>query len=212
MKNISKLKILLIFIITVIYFFFFIKDMHETINKLSFENEELKKSLFEENNSIGGAETAISNDYVENENFIFPILEEDYLITSPYGIRVSPILNVEMKHQGVDLFSVYNAQVVAVKDGVVIEHWPPPGTPHPNGGVFSGHPIYGGLVVIEHEDGFKSLYAHLSWTRVFTNKVVRQGEIVGRIGDTGVSTGQHLHFEIMYENETVNPLLYIELP
>lgn len=193
--------------------FYTIYSFQIEINSKNALIEELENKLASlENNSSGGAEVPLETEYQTSDNFLFPILEEDYLITSPYGVRVSPILNIEMKHQGLDVTAVHEAQVVSIADGVILEHWPPPGTPYPSGGVYEGHPVYGGTIIIEHDDGFKSLYAHLSWTRVFTGQRIRQGEIIGRIGDTGVSTGQHLHLEVLYNDENVNPLLYIDLP
>ena len=146
-------------------------------------------------------------------NFAFPIAEEDFrLMTSPYGARVSPLLGIEVKHQGIDVSTVWRAQVISISDGVVVEHWPPPGTPHPNGSYFRGHPIYGGMVIVQHDNGFRSLYAHLSWTRIRTGQRISKGEIIGRVGDTGMSVGQHLHFELYYGDEVINPLLYLSPP
>ena len=65
--------------------------------------------------------------------------------------------------------------------------------------------------MIEHEGGITTLYAHLSWTRVHTGDYVREGEVIGRIGDTGKSDGQHLHIEVLNaEGERLNPLLYFQ--
>lgn len=214
---ISKIKYIIIGVILIIFLWMYYTTIHSFQVEINSKNSMIKKleeeiASFNTNESIGGAETPIENNFERQDNFIFPILEEDYLITSPYGIRVSPILDIEMKHQGLDIAAAYRSQVVAIDDGVIIEHWPPPGTPYPNGGSFRGHPIYGGMVLVEHEDGFRSLYAHLSWTRVYTGYEVSQGEVIGRVGSTGQSVGEHLHLEILYENESVNPLLYIDSP
>jgi len=140
------------------------------------------------------------------EQYRFPIAPEDYrMLTSPYGYRKSPLLAVERYHAGVDIAAAWRAQVVAVADGVVVEHWPPPD------GYYRGHDVYGGMVVIEHADGWRSLYAHLSSTRVHTGWTVRAGEVIGRIGNTGKSDGAHLHVEIHGpDGAAVNPLLYLE--
>jgi len=138
----------------------------------------------------------------------FPIAQEDYrVLTSPFGIRVSPLLHVEVVHQGVDIAAAWRSQVVAVADGTVVEHWPPPD------GYYRGHDVYGGLVVLEHAGGTRSLYAHLSWSRVHTGQHVRAGEVIGRIGNTGRSYGEHLHFGIYSpDGDPLNPLLYCEVP
>lgn len=140
------------------------------------------------------------------EGMVFPVAEGDYLrLTSPFGLRVSPFLGVEAGHQGLDIATVWRAQVVSVADGEVVEHWPPPD------GYFKGHPTYGGVVVVDHGE-FSSLYAHLSWTRVHTGQRVRAGEVLGRVGDTGLADGQHLHFELLVGGQAVNPLLYLPEP
>lgn len=138
----------------------------------------------------------------------WPLHDGDtYALTSPYGYRVSPLLGIEMWHDGLDIAGVWRAQVVAVAAGRVVEHWPPPD------GYWRGHDVYGGYVVLEHEGGMQTAYAHLSWTRVHTDDWIAAGEVIGRIGDTGMSTGTHLHFEVRdTEGAALNPLLYVQVP
>lgn len=139
--------------------------------------------------------------------FLFPLAEEDFKeLTSPYGWRISPLLRVLAHHDGVDIEGVYRAQVVAVADGWVDEYWPPPD------GWFRGHPTYGGLVVLRHPDGSRTLYAHLSEIYVVGWQRVHAGQVLGRVGMTGKAVGIHLHFEIILDGARVNPLLYIALP
>jgi len=175
--------------------------------------EQLRDGQAEEPAAVGGAEIPIPR-AASVAGWRFPIAPEDYLaLTSPFGYRVSPLLHVEMYHQGLDIAATWRAQVVAVADGVVAIHWPPPGTPYPGGGVYAGHATYGGMVTIEHGDGARTLYAHMSLTRVHTGDTVRAGEVIGRVGDTGKSAGEHLHFEVMApDGERLNPLLYVVDP
>lgn len=173
--------------------------------------EELRDQLEQLQNDVshtGGAETTpVEPRGNLSGDFVFPIAKEDFLFySSPYGLRVSPILNIEMKHEGVDIGGVWKSQVLAVSNGTVTEHWPPPD------GYFKGHPVYGGLIEIEHDNGTKSLYAHLSWTRVYQGMEVRAGEVIGRVGNTGMADGNHLHFELHMNGKTVNPLLYLPSP
>jgi murein DD-endopeptidase MepM/ murein hydrolase activator NlpD len=153
----------------------------------------------------GGVEVEMPEPVAQESRFTFPIASSDYLaLTSPFGYRVSPVLQVERYHQGVDIAATWRAQVVAIADGVVVEHWPPPD------GYYRGHDVYGGLVVIEHEEGWRSLYAHLSETRIHQGWQVRAGQVIGRVGATGLSDGAHLHFEIIApDGERKNPLLYV---
>lgn len=171
------------------------------------ENAELREKLESYETQQGGAESEHEQMDVDYEGFIFPIHPDDFLFyTSPFGVRVSPILNREMHHNGLDIAAIWKAQVVAISDGTIVEHWPPPD------GHFRGHRVYGGMIKIEHDDGFESLYAHLSWSNVRTGDRVKAGEVIGRIGNTGMSRGYHLHVEILHNGEYVNPLLYIQDP
>ncbi len=185
-------------------------EMRRDIDDL---REQLHDQQIEEPAAIGGAEIPIP-EIVPVFDWAFPIATEDYLtLTSPFGYRVSPLLRVEMYHQGLDIAATWRAQVVAVADGVVAIHWPPPGTPYPGGGAYAGHDIYGGMVTIEHVDGTRTLYAHMLSTRVHTGNVVRAGEVIGRVGNTGKSDGEHLHFEVLSpDGDALNPLLYVGDP
>ena len=154
----------------------------------------------------GGAETDRAPAQLRSDSeYVFPIAASDYItLSSPYGYRTSPILNVERYHQGIDVVAAWRAQVVAAADGVVAEHWPPPD------GYYRGHPVYGGLLILEHENGWRTLYAHLAETRVRTGDSVEAGQVIGRVGNTGMSRGDHLHFEILdAARQRLNPLLYV---
>jgi murein DD-endopeptidase MepM/ murein hydrolase activator NlpD len=125
---------------------------------------------------------------------------DSYWISSGSGYRNDPMGGKEESqlHRGLDLVGPHRAPVTAAAAGVVAEHWPAPN------GFYRGHPIYGGLVVIDHLNGTLTLYGHLSTTYVNEGDEVAAGEIIGRQGNTGVSTGEHLHFEVI-----VNPLIYL---
>ena len=189
------------------------KIVYSELEKRDVRIEDLESQIeqLEASEQSGGLETEYEVQEVEAE-YTFPIAEEDFLrFTSPFGLRISPILDAEMKHQGLDIAAVWRAQVVAVADGVVVEHWPSPGTPYPGGGVYRGHEVYGGMIKVDHGD-FRTVYAHLSWTRVHQGMRVQAGEVLGRVGDTGKADGAHLHFELEQDGENVNPLLYIVDP
>lgn len=132
-----------------------------------------------------------------------PVRKQEYKkITSPYGLRKNPIENTggleNTQHNGIDLSGVYRAEIVAVADGVVKDHWRPE---------WKGHDLYGGYIIIQHDDGRKSGYAHLSDSYIHEGQRVSAGETIGRMGNTGKSDGQHLHF-ILWDKQgrTINPL------
>lgn len=104
-------------------------------------------------------------------------------------------------HDALDIKCPDFTPVKAVKSGKIIECWPS----YYNGGAkYKGHPTYGGYIEIQHEDGTRSGYAHLSLTSVKEGDIVEQGEIIGRTGGvsgrrgSGLSTGPHLHFFIRF--------------
>jgi murein DD-endopeptidase MepM/ murein hydrolase activator NlpD len=98
-------------------------------------------------------------------------------------------------HIGLDIAARMWDPIVAIADGVVtFAEW--------GGG-------YGNLVIVDHEGGWRSYYAHLSEFAVEVGQEVRQGELLGGAGTTGYSTGPHLHFEIRYRGRPVDPHLYL---
>lgn len=145
--------------------------------------------------------------------YLRPIHREDYkYMSSPFGLRTIPSGiytggSLTREHQGIDITGTKHARVIAIADGKVIEHWPGPD------GYWSGHSFYGGMIKIRHADNVESLYAHLSATYVneTTKCFVKAGQVIGRIGETGLTDGEHLHFEIRKNGIPVQPLKYINL-
>ena len=124
---------------------------------------------------------------------------DSYWISSGSGYRNDPMGGKEefQLHKGIDLVGPHHAPVKAAAAGVVVEHWPAPN------GYYKGHPFYGGLLVIDHLNGTLTLYAHMSITYVGEGERVEAGQVIGRQGNTGISTGEHLHFEVI-----VDPMIY----
>ena len=121
---------------------------------------------------------------------------DDFGVSSKFGFRVDPMGNQEKDfdlHKGVDLVGKKNAQIKSVQDGVVVVHFPPPYKR------FKGHPIYGGLIIIDHGNGLYTLYAHMKTTYVQEKQRVTKGQVIGIQGKTGQATGDHLHFEILID-------------
>ncbi|MBM3422254.1 MAG: M23 family metallopeptidase [Chlorobi bacterium] len=115
-------------------------------------------------------------------------------ITSEYGMRMHPVYKRVIFHQGIDLAAAEGTRVHSTGDGVVS---------------FSGYERgYGQKVMISHGYGFRTVYAHLSRSLVRLGQRVSKGEIIALSGNTGVSTGPHLHYEIHKDNVRVNPAAY----
>lgn len=111
--------------------------------------------------------------------------------TSGFGWRLHPLLGYSRMHQGTDYGAAYGTPIRAVTDGVVS---------------FAGwHGGHGNMVKINHADGLGTGYAHMSRIAVSPGAQVRQGQVIGYVGSTGLSTGPHLHFEVYRGGVAVNP-------
>ncbi len=145
----------------------------------------------------------------------WPIHLDDFdRMTSEFGYRVlyNPFTggSKDSEHKGIDLVGTHHARVTAVSDGIVVENYPPPN------GFFKGHDVLGGMIKIQHTDGTYSVYGHLSATYVSeygSRKYVSAGDVIGRTGDTGMSYGEHLHFELRDEDDkSIQSLFYLKNP
>jgi len=138
--------------------------------------------------------------FVRNRNKVFrhtPTLwPTEGWMSSPYGYRQDPMGGKGRSfHDGIDIAAWHGNPVRATADGTVTYS-----------GVKSG---YGNVVEIEHEYGYTTLYAHLSERLVKKGTRVNKGSAVGRVGNTGHSTGSHVHYEVHVNGETVNPWPYL---
>jgi murein DD-endopeptidase MepM/ murein hydrolase activator NlpD len=124
------------------------------------------------------------------EGWLIPVASR--VVTSGYGWRNWPRAAF---HKGVDLKAFY-VPVRAAKSGIVTYS-----------GWLGG---YGNAIIIQHDDTYKTLYAHLSRRHVAVGQRVRRGQVIGRTGDTGYSFGPHLHFEISKNGENVNPIKFLK--
>jgi murein DD-endopeptidase MepM/ murein hydrolase activator NlpD len=116
-------------------------------------------------------------------------------ISGGYGYRTHPVLRRRKLHQGIDIVGRYGSPVKAAMAGKVrYSDW---------------MGSYGKLVIIEHDNGFETRYAHNSRLKAKNGDVVRQGQVIALIGKTGRTTGTHLHFEIRVKGKAVNPMRYL---
>ncbi len=137
------------------------------------------------------------------DGFISPMNESTYVIKSKFGPRIPPKDGASSNHGGIDFstFGKTGIPLYAIADGIVKTS----GYQNPNDSSVG----YGLRMYITHASGFESLYAHLSNTTAPTGKSVKQGDIIGYSGNTGNSTGPHLHFELHKNGVKVDPLKYI---
>ena len=119
-----------------------------------------------------------------------------YNLTSPFGMRLHPVLGYYRMHNGVDMACAQGTPIYATRAGTVTA------ASYQAGGA-------GNYVSINHLDGFASIYMHMTHYVVSVGQSVSQGQLIGYVGSTGISTGPHLHFGISYAGTYVNPLAYI---
>ena len=119
-----------------------------------------------------------------------------YTLTSPFGMRMHPVLGYARMHNGIDMACPQGTPIYATRSGTVTT------ASYQAGGA-------GYYVSINHGDGFASIYMHMTHFVVSAGQAVSQGQVIGYVGSTGISTGPHLHFGISYGGTYVNPLAYI---
>lgn len=115
-------------------------------------------------------------------------------VSSLYGMRVHPRYGTWRMHEGVDLSAPKGTSVYATGNAVVLRAGWQPG--------------YGYLIELNHGFGYKTRYGHLSKMYVHAGDSVTRGQVIADVGNTGVSSGSHLHYEVRFRNKTVNPIHY----
>ncbi len=140
-------------------------------------------------------------DIIENRNEeirrIPSIIPTFGIIVSNFGYRNDPFTGEYKVHEGIDIAAPTGTPVYASADGIVI---------------FAGYKEgYGLEIEISHQNGIITRYAHLSRVLVSPSQKVKRGEIIGKVGSTGKSTGSHLHYEVIINGRPVNPINYIIL-
>ncbi len=125
---------------------------------------------------------------------VIPINIKDFTMSSGYGVRRDPIYGSSKFHAGLDFAAKTGTPVFATADGKVTE-----------AGRQSG---YGNCIDISHGYNYLTRYAHLSEILVKPGQEVKRGEMIGKVGSTGKSTGPHLHYEVRFKDEPQNPVNY----
>ena len=128
----------------------------------------------------------------KTEDWIAPV---SGVVTSACGERENPILQKQEVHDGLDIAVSEGTAVVAVKSGMVTE--------------VRTSATYGKLLRYETTDGYTILYAHLSEILVKKGESIKQGQVVAKSGNTGLSTGPHLHYGIYRDGTLLNPMEYL---
>lgn len=143
-----------------------------------------------------------STRFKDNKNAILyyptitPIRTSEFIyVSSPYGWRMHPIENKTLFHEGIDIAATIGSNVYSTAQGRIVM-------------VTYSKKGYGNKIVIKHAYGFETLYAHLGTIKVKKGQWVRKNQLIGTVGNTGRSTGPHLHYEIRKNGEPRDPMGY----
>jgi murein DD-endopeptidase MepM/ murein hydrolase activator NlpD len=166
-------------------------------------NLEMYESILTMDNDFNGLLSFTENFFDSRSKYladipnIFPVpYSSDNIITSLFGSRISPITGKIVEHNGIDIMSSFGTRIIATASGVVKAYYP-------------NHWLYGRYLIIKHIDGYESHYAHLDKNYVRRDDKVLQGDIIGLMGNSGRSSGIHLHYMVTKDGVPQNPIFYI---
>jgi len=170
-------------------------EANERINQLVAELErqrleQLQQQQAAQGNSGGGGGGTGGGTATGTGSFVWPCPSSTY-ITSRFGLRVHPVYGTQRSHTGMDIAANSGANVLAADGGTVTL-----------AGVNGG---YGNCIMIDHGNGYQTLYGHMSALYVYEGQTVSQGDVIAAVGSTGVSTGPHLHFEVWSGGGRIDP-------
>lgn len=160
-------------------------SMKKQLDSYVIESVRLEKNIEEEKQNY------LRQNNIEYISCLWP-LESYKEISSPFGDRIHPITGKNTFHKGIDIPAPQNTNILAADDGVV---------------VFSGAQSgYGNVVKIKHFDNKETVYAHNTSNVVKEGDIVKMGSVIAKVGTTGRSTGNHVHFETIIDGKNINPV------
>lgn len=122
-------------------------------------------------------------------------IKEEYRVSDYFGYRIHPIQGTRQFHSGIDMAAAFAATIHATAEGTVVF-----------AGTMAG---YGKTVIIRHRYGFKTQYSHLTYIYCTVGREIEKGHVIGFVGSTGQSTGNHLHYEVIKNKKKINPLNFM---
>ncbi|KIM02671.1 MAG: hypothetical protein KN64_14500 [Sulfurovum sp. AS07-7] len=183
------------------------KDLEEQITAYDKVDDDLRElaniiKLYEEGAKITLQKTKEYARIASVKSYILKILPNGSpvakpRITSGFGYRVHPIFHTKKMHNGVDFKADIGTPIKTTADGVVTRV------------IATDTGGYGKLVVIRHSYGFDTVYAHLSSVKVRAGQKVKRGQLIALSGNSGRSTGPHLHYEVHFLGKAINPIDFI---
>jgi murein DD-endopeptidase MepM/ murein hydrolase activator NlpD len=160
--------------------------------------DKLKRKMYIQTKSYDELLTLAKNQHLMLDSIpaIAPISTNDSYLSSGFGLRFHPIYKVRKLHTGLDFAARIGTPIHAAGGGTVAK-------------VSSSYYGYGKQVEIDHGFGFRTKYAHMSEFKVKVGQKIKRGELIGFSGNTGTSSGPHLHYEVVKNKKKVNPIHYI---
>lgn len=171
---------------TIRYWLSYKYDFIKAYNELKSVIPVFKQKVINTFEQIGGSSKGL-------ERLILPV---NGTITSRFGVRINPITKKSEDHNGIDISAPAGSNVYAVLNGIVKS--------------VKNDINYGTFVVLEHQNGYETLYAHLQIASVKNGECVNFGDIIGKVGTSGESTGPHLHFEVIKNGKAIDPIAFLD--
>ena len=164
--------------------------------ELQREIERLAESVEERNTALTALESQLMERRIKTTLLptLLPINAER--VGSTFGRRIDPFAGIGAMHEGIDFVAEQGTPVIASAGGIVL--------------TAEYHTQYGNLIEIDHGNDFSSRYAHLSKLDVKTGQIIKRGQSIGASGNTGRSTGPHLHFEVRFKGVAQNPSRFLQ--
>lgn len=157
----------------------------------------MERQLFAQVQSFDQLKDALleEKEKVNHVPAIIPVDKKVFSLASGYGVRKDPIMNRSKFHEGVDITASSGTPVLATGDGTVE--------------ISEKRSGEGNFIQIDHGYEYTTRYSHLSELSVKAGDKVKRGEVIGKIGSSGISSGPHLHYEVRYKGETQNPINFM---
>lgn len=169
------------------------------VNKVAHKISELNAKMKKQTATVTDILEKTHNkaDFLKSLPAIQPIRNTDLTRTAAgYGWKIHPIYKIKIFHNGIDFTAPIGEEVFATGAGVVLE-------------AAKNRPLKNGnYIVIDHGYGYKTLYAHLKDIKVRVGTKVKRGDVIGTVGSSGLSVVPHLHYEVIKDDENVNPVYY----
>ncbi|MCM1490328.1 MAG: M23 family metallopeptidase [Muribaculum sp.] len=168
----------------------------ELLNRMNTSIDLLEHQIYSQSVSFDQLKQAAGEqkDKISRIPSVLPIHRNDFTMSSGYGYRRDPIYGTPKFHEGLDFAAATGTPVFATGDADVE--------------VAERKPGFGNCIDLNHGYNYKTRYAHLSQILVKPGQKVKRGELIGKVGSTGKSTGSHLHYEVLFKGEPQNPVNY----